>query len=129
MKAEELKNYGKPLSDITLDPEVVKQRGRMTRTILGIFRRELGLIGMMKLVLRMRKGVKRMKNHDWSSLREHGLVDQRFLDHLIQLTAAMKALADTVGMKRASEIYQNLTDKIAYELTAPMFPSVEEFKA
>ncbi len=129
MKAEDLKNYGKPLSDIMLDREVVRRGKRMTWTIMGTFCRELGLVGTIKLVLRIRKEAKRMKRHDWSSLREKGLVDQRFLEHLIQQAAAMKALADIVGIERASDIYRKLIDNIGYDLTAPMFPLIKDFKA
>lgn len=49
MKAEDLKNYGKPLSDIMLDREVVKRGKRMTWTVMGTFCRELGLVGTIKL--------------------------------------------------------------------------------
>jgi hypothetical protein len=59
------------------DPELMK---RGSKLIMREFRRELGLIGMLKMGWRMRKEARRMKKHDWSRLRERGLTDQGFLD-------------------------------------------------
>jgi hypothetical protein len=41
----------------------------------------------------------------------------------------MKALADMLGMERASEVYRRIWDRTAYDLSTSGFPSVEEFKA
>jgi hypothetical protein len=126
MKVEDLTNYGKGAVDIMTDPEVLK-RGR--KLVMREFRRELGLIRMLKMGWRMRNEAKRMKKHDWSRLRERGFTDQRFLDWLIESTAVMKALADMLGMERASEVYRRIWDRTAYDMATSGFPSVEEFNA
>jgi hypothetical protein len=126
MKTEELPNYGKGFVDFMSDPELMK-RGR--KLMMREFRRELGLIGLLKMGWRMRKEVRRMKNHDWSRLRERGLTDQGCLDQLIESTAVTKALADMLGMERASEVFRRISDRIAYDMMTQGFPSVEEFKA
>ena len=126
MKVEELRNYGKGFVDLMSDPELMK-RGR--KLMMREFRRELGLIGLLKMGWRMKKEARRMKKHDWSRLRERGLTDQRFLDSLIETMAGMKALADMLGMERASEIYQRVWDRTAYDMMGSVFPSVEELKA
>jgi hypothetical protein len=126
MKVEDLMNYGKGAVDIMTDPELLK-RGR--KLMMREFRRELGLIRMLKMGWRMRNEAKRMKNHDWSRLRERGFTDRGFLDWLIESTAVMKALADMLGMERASEVYRRVWDRTAYDLSTSGFPSVEEFKA
>ena len=126
MKTEELHNYGKGFVDLMSDPELMK-RGR--KLMMREFRRELGLIGLLKMGWRMRKEARRMKNHDWSRIRERGLTDQGFLDQLIESMAVMKALADMLGMERASEVYRRIWDRTAYDLMTSVFPSVEEFKA
>jgi len=126
MKVEELPNYGKGFVDIMTAPEFVK---RMNKLMMREGRRELGLIGLLRMGLRMRKEAKRMKNHDWSRLKERGLTDQGFLDQCIVGMAAMKSLADMLGMERASEVYRRIWDRTAYDLMTSVFPSVEEFKA
>jgi hypothetical protein len=125
MKVEELTNYGKGFMDTMTAPEFVK---RMNKLMMREFRRELGLIGMLKMGQRMRKEARRMKKHDWSRLRERGFTDQGFLDQLIAGMAAMKALADMLGMERASEVFRRIWDRTAYDLMTSVFPSVEEFK-
>lgn len=126
MKVEDLTNYGKGAVEIMSDPELMK---RATKLIMREFRRELGLIGLLKMGWRMRKEARLMKKHDWSRLRERGLTDQGFLDWLIESMAGMKALADMLGMERASEVYRRIWDRTAYDLSTSGFPSVEEFKA
>lgn len=130
MKVELLKNYGKSLSDIILDPENKKYDKHVMKVVRSELRRELGLCGMMKLLLSMRRENIRVKNYDWSRLREHGPVNEQFLQNIMQQAAAMKALAQMMGVDRASEFYRRLTDRIGhYDVMAPMFPSIEEFKA
>jgi hypothetical protein len=126
MKVEELPNYGKGGVDIMSDPGLMK-RGR--KLMMREFRRELGLIGLLRMGWRMRKEARRMKNHDWSRLRERGLTDQGFLDQLIESMAATQALADMLGMERASEVFRRICDRIAYDMSTAAFPSVEELKA
>jgi hypothetical protein len=126
MKIEDLKNYGKGLVDTMTAPEIVKQTNKL---IMRELRRELGLIGMLRMGWRMMKEARRMKKHDWSRLRERGFTDQGLLDRLITGMAVAKALADMLGMERASEVYRRIWDRTAYESMMLVFPSVEEFKA
>jgi hypothetical protein len=126
MKIEELTNYGKGFGETMSAPEFVKRIKRVMRREL---RRELGRIGMLKMGWRMRKEARRMKKHDWSRLRERGFTDQGFLDWLIVSMAVMKALADVLGMERASEVYRRIWDRKAYDFMKSGFPSIEEFKA
>jgi len=126
MKVEELTNYGKGFVETMTDIEFMK---RVRKLVMREFRRELGLIGLLKMGWRMRKEARRMKKHDWSRLRERGFTDQGSLDWLIESMAVMKALADMLGMERASEVFRRVHDRTAYDLMTSQFPSVEEFKA
>ena len=112
--------------DTTTAPEFVK---RTSKTMRREIRRELGLIGLLKMGWRMRKEARRMKKHDWSRLRERGFTDQGFLDRCIESMAAMKALADMLGMERASEVFRGIWDRTTYDSMTSLYPSVEEFKA
>jgi len=129
MRVEELKNYGKPLSQVIFSTEAEKQAKQMMKVIRTELRKELGLLGVVGLLFIMRRETKLAKKADWSSLRGHGLVDERFLESIIRQAAAMKALANMVGTDKASEIYRRLIDKIGYEVSVPLFPSVDEFTA
>ncbi len=80
MEVKELKNYGKGFVDMMTDPENAK---RMNSTMSREFRRELGLMTLIKLMWPIRKEVKRMKKHDWSRLIQRG-IDPKFLDEVIQ---------------------------------------------
>lgn len=127
-KVEELKNYGKPMSDIMSGSEYKKINNKITWVIIGELRRELGLIGLIKLTLKLRKETNRGKARDWSSLNERGMTNQKFLNGLISQTAAGKALSDIVGKDKASDLFRRVFDQTS-DILATMWPSFEDFKA
>jgi hypothetical protein len=128
MKVEELKNYGKSFAEVLseIPLEVTKQ---MKKTMLGELRRGVGIIGMARLMWKVSKEVTGMKEHDWSRLRERGLDDDDFIEETVQKIALMKALAEMVGMEKASGIHRKVFDRSGFDLAASMFPSVEDFRA
>jgi len=129
MKVEELKNYGRPLSDVYLDPETEKIGKKVMKVIQRELRRELGTMGTVKLLLEVRSEIKLLKKRDWSRLKEHGPVDDRFIESILQQAAAMKVLGKMMGMDRATGFYHRLIDRVQYDASAPILPSVEDFKA
>lgn len=129
MRVEGLRNYGKGLLDSVPDPEVRKRERQTSETIRRELEGELGRSGAAELMARTKAEVERMKAHDWTNLREHGLDDRRFIDGVIKRIALMKALADAVGMEKASAIQCRLVEKTIYELMSPMWPTVEDYKA
>jgi len=127
-KVEDLKNYGKPLSDVSLSSEGKKHSKRITSAAMAELRRELGIIGIIKLLLKSRKETNRGKALDWSNLDERGMSNKRFLNVLITETATGKALADIAGKDNASNILRRSFDR-AVDVTAPLYPSPEDFKS
>lgn len=126
MNVENLKNYGKSHANMTLDPEKLKQ---MRKIIFSDMRKELGLIGMMKLMWKLRKANSHAENLDWLRLRENGLTDRKFLRRVVQRIVLMKTLSEMVGNEKAERIFRNVMDKVAYDLMTSMTPTVEELKA
>lgn len=129
MRVEDLKNYGKGLLDAVPDYEVSKRAGEMNKTMREQLERELGHSGYTELMSRVREDVERMKSHDWSVLKRHGLNNQRFIGNVIKRIALMKALVGMVGRDRATRIQCRLLDETIYESMSPMWPSVEDYKA
>ncbi len=129
MRVEDLRNYGKGLMDSVPDPKGVERWREMSKAMDEELRRELGPGGVESLKAETARWTNLMKGHDWSVLRERGLVDEGFIDGIIQRIGVMRALADMVGMEKATEIQCKLLDMTMYDLMAPMWPSVEEYKA
>ena len=127
-KVEDLKNYGKPLSDVNLSSEGKKHAKRITSAVTAELRRELGIMGIIKLLMKSRKETNRAKALDWSSLNERGMTNHTFLNVLIRETATGKALADIAGKDKASSILRRSFEQ-AVDITAPLYPSPEDFKA
>ncbi len=128
MRVEDLRNYGKGLMESIPDPEGAKRWKDVSKAIEKVLHDELGPNGVKKLNEETTRLTKTMKNHQPVVLRKHGLVNERYLENIIQRIAFMKALADVVGMKKATEIQCRLLDMSMYELMAPLFPSTEEYR-
>ena len=129
MRVEELKNYGKALADLVPDNEGLRREEQINRTVREELQKELGLEGAAGLMSRVKGEVERMKSRDWSAVRNRGLRSQKFLTGVIRRIALMKALADTVGLERASVIQCRLLDKTIYESMSPLWPPVEDYQA
>lgn len=128
MRVEDLRNYGKGLMESSPDPEGARRWKDVSEAIQKVLHEKLGMNRVKRLNAETTRLTKTMKNHDWAILREHGLINERYLENIIQRIAFMKALADIVGMKKATEIQCRLLDMSMYELMAPLFPSTEEYK-
>ncbi len=129
MRVEELKNYGKGLLDLVPDTGVLKLEEQVSKTVRMELERELGAEGTAELMSRVQGEVERMGSHDWSAVRSRGLKSQKFLMGVIRRIALMKALADMVGLERASAIQCSLLDKTIYQSMSPLWPTVEDYKA
>jgi hypothetical protein len=129
MRVEELRNYGKGLMDSVPDTGMMEREGEMRRSIQEELEKELGRAGVMELMSRTKEETEHMKSRDLSSLRKHGLCDQRFIGSVIKRIALMKVLADMIGMEKASALQCRLVKNTIWELMSPMWPSVDDYKA
>jgi hypothetical protein len=129
MRVEDLRNYGKGLKDSVPDNEGLLKMQRVGETMRAGLRRDLGEGGMAALTERARNHVSEFLAGDCSTLREHGLSDERFLEGVVRRIAVMKALADMVGMERAADIQYRLLDDTMYDLMMPLFPTIEDYHA
>ena len=128
MRIEELKNYGKGLMDSVPDHKDLEQVGRVGETIRSELRNELGSDRMKRLDRELKREIESYRLYDWPILKQHGLTNRRFIDSIIQRIAMMKVLVMLVGMERAVEIQCSLLDNTMYELMAPIFPSIEDYR-
>jgi hypothetical protein len=129
MRVEELKNYGKGLLNAVIDAEGLKRQRETSEKMRQELCRELGHEVYHELMSRVKLEVEHMKSRDWSVLSQHGLRDGKFIEGVIRRIALMKAMADMVGMEKASEIQCRLLEKTMYESMSPMWPSVEDYYA
>jgi len=129
MKVEDLRNYGKGLMDSIPDLEGLRRWKEVSGAMQEELRRELGQNGVERLNAETARQTEIMKVRDWSVLKEHGLVNERYIGKIIERIAVMKALAAMVGMERATEIQCRLLDMSMYDLMTPIFPASEDYEA
>lgn len=129
MRVEDLRNYGKGLMDSVPDPEGLQRWKEVSEAMQGELRRELGKIGVERLNTETARQTGIMKARDWSILKDHGLVNESYVGKIIERIAVIKALADMVGMEKATEIQCRLLDMSMYDLMTPIFPASEDYAA
>jgi len=128
MRVEDLRNYGKGLLDSEPDPEMTERKHKIRKKMLRELEKQLGHAGTMELMARMKEETERVKNQDRTILSRYGLHDKGFIESAIRRIALTKALADMVGMEKASAIQCKLVEKTIWELMSPMWPSIEDYK-
>jgi len=128
MRVEDLRNYGKGLLDSEPDPQMTERKDKIRKKMLRQLERQLGHTGTTELMSRTKGETERAKNRDWSIFYSHGLRDKSFIESAIRRIALTKALADMVGLEKASAIQCKLVEKTIWELMSPMWPSVDDYR-
>jgi L-2-amino-thiazoline-4-carboxylic acid hydrolase len=129
MRVEDLRNYGKGLMDCIPDTGMTEREGKIRMRMQQELERELGRTGATELMSRMKEEAEHMKARDLSSLKKRGLHDRRFIESVIKRIALMKALADMIGMEKASALQCRLVENTIWELMSPMWPSMDDYRA
>ncbi len=114
MDVEEMTNYGKGIVESLSSPEYKKIEKQMFIPIIGVLRKEIGIIGLLKLFFQWRSEEKKMKQNNWVKLDKKG-VPREVFEATFQLVALMKVLDCMVGIEKArriiTEIYEQ-TEKV-----------------
>ncbi len=112
MKIEELANYGKGFVEIMTAPEFVK---RGSKVMMREFRRELGLIGLLKMGWRTRKEAKRIK--------KPRLVEAQraWIHRPVIFRLAYRKHGGNEGAGRHA-VYRRVWDRTAYDLMTSLYP-------
>ena len=116
MAVEKMTNYGKGVVELLSSPEYKKIEKQMFITILSSLWKEVGFIGLLKIMILSRSELQKMRKHDWSKIARRG-VSKNIFEFTFKPIAMMKVLADLVGLEKAreiiTEIYEKSEDKLA----------------
>jgi hypothetical protein len=130
MQVEELKNYGKDLISINEQSEIpFRKKLAILAPILGYLGaviKILGVKGMLQLVRDVKDEVQRAETYNWNKLKEKGLSDEH-LAGIIKKMAMAKVMAETVGMEKAAQLRNRLSDSIAIPVFEEAFAPPEVF--
>ena len=127
MKVEELRNYGKTLAEMmeenwnTLEKPYKKE-------FLKIIRKDLGLLGGLRLWFFTRQEQKRLSSVDLTSMIEKGLKSQFFIDAFMGNTAGFSAMKKIVGKEKTLAIQHEVMDKVAYSINEIFYPPINQLK-
>lgn len=128
MSVESLKNYGRPFSEtMTALPRAVQMR--ILRGGAGVLRGQLGLLGLIRLLLLTWRERGRMRRIDLDSVRRRGVANEKFIDLMLLQTALFSATAKLVGRERALSIHRAIMDEVAIPMNQALLPSGSEFEA
>jgi len=127
MKVESLKNYGRPYSEtMTALPGAVEKRIRSEGA--RVFRKHLGLFGLLRLLLLSWSEKRRMLRMDLDPVRRKGITNEKFIDLLIGNAALFRATERMVGMERALSMHREIMDEVAILMNEAILPSRPEFE-
>lgn len=127
MKIQDLKNYGKALSDSesSISPELMKKATRISK---GIVTKHLGFWQLFRFLFLFLKEKRRMARVDLSEIREKGMINEKFIGTQIEMVALFSALAQIKGKGEAIKIMREVMDGTAPEMLGACFPSPEDLK-
>ncbi|MFC1848852.1 hypothetical protein ACFL27_01475 [candidate division CSSED10-310 bacterium] len=104
---QNLINYGKSLFDPLLKPPDGLLKRFKIKTVLELWR-EMGTVGLLKLMWGMRKNMQEMQHYDLSLLVKTRLIDEKLIQGLLKKTAIMKTIITIVGLDRAIQIQRKV---------------------
>jgi len=122
-----LKNFGRPLSDILT---IVEKEHRKEIDAIGdkIIRNHLGLYKTIQFMISTIFETRRMSRIDLTSVRKKGLTNENFIKSQVEFAAMYSALSKTAGKERALELFKMIIDRVAPIAYPAMFPSAEDLK-
>jgi hypothetical protein len=127
MNVESLKNYGRPYSEtMTALPGAVQKGIRSEGA--KVFRKRLGLLGLLRLLLLSWREKRRMLRMDLDPVRRKGVTNEKFIDFLVGNTAMFLATERMVGMEPALSIHREIMDEVATLMNEAILPSRSEFE-
>ena len=88
-----------------------------------MFRKHLGLLGLLRLLLMSRREKRRMLRMDLDPVRRKGVTNEEFIDFLVGNTAMFVATQRMVGMERALSIHREIMDEVAILTNQAIQPS------
>ena len=127
MTVDSLKNYGRPFSE-TMTTLPGSLRKRVHREGMKVIRKEVGLLGLLRLALLSRWEKRRLLGMSLDPVRERGLRDRAFIDLIVEQTAMFTATVKMVGMDRALGIHRAIMDRVAGPLNEALLPSRSELE-
>lgn len=127
MKAEELRNYGKPYS------ETIAENSRELKRLFNkegakVVRQHLGILGSLRLMLLARREKKRLTGVDLAPVRQKGLTSDFFIRYIMENTALFSALREITGKEKAIAISHDITDKIAWPMNQLLYPPIDQYR-
>jgi L-2-amino-thiazoline-4-carboxylic acid hydrolase len=121
LDVEKMTNYGKGIVESLSSPEYKKIEKQMFIPIIGVLRKKIGIIGLLKLFLQWRSEEKKMRQNNWVKLEKKGVPKEVF-QATFQLVALMKVLDCMVGIEKArgiiTEIYEQTEEVLQRKKSA-----------
>jgi hypothetical protein len=125
-----LRHFGKDILTIGEQSKVPfrKKVGLLPPIVgyLGATVKTLGFRGTLRLVGDVRKEIQRAQGYDWSDLKVKGISD-RHLGQIIKKIALAKVMAEMMGIEKAAQLRNKLSQRISVPVFEEMFAPAEVF--
>lgn len=126
MDFHELKNYGKPLSDLTAIAQKEKQK-QINAISFKVIKDNLGLLTTIRHLVATLMETRRLSKIDLTEIRQRGLTNKAFIKSQIEFAAAYSALGRMIGREKTLAIFNAIMEQIAPIAFPIILPSAGEF--
>lgn len=130
MKVEELEHYGKDILTIAEDSQMpLGQKLALLGPVLyylGGVIRTLGLKGTIHMVRGVKEEIASAQELDWSSFKAKGISDDH-LQQIIKKIAMSKVMVEMMGLEKAAQLRNGLSQKISIPVFETMFAPASVF--
>ncbi len=115
------------MSDLSADlPE--ETRKHISAVSFKVVRNHLGLFNLIRFIISTALENRRMSGIDLQSIRQKGLVNDKFIKSQIKFAAVYSAMSKIVGKEKALEILNKITAEVAPIIFPSITPSPDDFK-
>jgi hypothetical protein len=126
VRAEELRNFGRPYSE-TMTENTKALKRLMIKEVPRIILRHLGLLSSLRLMLLARRERKRLANVDLTPVRQKGLTSEAFIRQRVRETARFSAMAKVAGKAKALAIHHEIMDRVARPMHEMVNPPIDQY--
>ena len=128
MDFHELKNYGKPLSDLTTIAQKEKQK-QINAISFKVIKDNLGLLTTIRHLVATLMETRRLSKIDLTEIRQRGLTNKAFIKSQIEFAAAYSALGRMIGREKTLAIFNAIMEQIAPIAFPIILPTADEFRS
>ncbi len=127
MKTNDLKNYGLPMTDTTINLSM-RDNFKVMPRLLKIMKDNLGILNFLRLTMPMLSIKRKMLKQNFSKIKARGFNNNKFIKKQIESAALYVAMREMIGKEASLEIMKKIIEELSKVIFQSVFPTPEDLK-